>query len=190
MCRCHTADEIGEQVGLSKMQANDEVCKVLEDLRKSYKVTFSEEGWSPTVYNVRAATRPESLSAAWKSHRSKSWRESGGSEKSDVSANSEYRLFAVLSVTPSDVAICTSLKQSSHRSHARSCAAPSPSVRRRLTFYASCVNTTRAANSRWKAAPRDSLGRVGCRIAPRRVVAGERLPGSVLVPEDAASPHN
>ena len=136
MCRCHTADEIGEQVGLSKMQANDEVCKVLEDLRKSYKVTFSEEGWSPTVYNVRAATRPESLSAAWKSHRSKSWMESGGvSAFPEISDFADTHLPIVSSSGPSNsIAIWRMLLQSNHRLHARSCAAPRPQRKAQAYF--------------------------------------------------------
>ena len=48
-------EEIGEQVGLSQQRTNEELLPLLEDLRKAVKVTFSEEGWSPTVYNVRTA---------------------------------------------------------------------------------------------------------------------------------------
>ena len=57
----HPADEIGEQVGLEKRQTLEHLGAILEDVLKSPKVTFSEEGWSPTVYNVRAATRPRVL---------------------------------------------------------------------------------------------------------------------------------
>ena len=57
----HPADEIGEQVGLEKRQTLEHLGAILEDVLKSPKVTFSEEGWSPTVYNVRAAMRPRVL---------------------------------------------------------------------------------------------------------------------------------
>ena len=50
--KCYTSEEIGEAVGLSKDQANEQVCRILEDFPKSVKVTFSEEDFAPPIYNV------------------------------------------------------------------------------------------------------------------------------------------
>ena len=182
MCRCHTAEEIGEQVGLSRQRTNEELLPLLEDVLKAAKVTFSEEGWSPPVYNCRRYGKATDRSL-------------GGSRGECP----HFRKFPILR-TPifqlclrrdhpiplqSGECFCNPATDPTPVA-ARP---PSPSVRRRLTFYASCVNTTRAANSRWKATARDYLGRVGYCIAPRRVVAGDQRPGSVLVPEDGAPPH-
>jgi hypothetical protein len=50
--KCHTAEEIGDAVGLTKVQAGEEVSKVFSALEKSSKVTFSEEDFQPPIYNV------------------------------------------------------------------------------------------------------------------------------------------
>ena len=50
--KCYTSEEIGEAVGLSKDQANEQVCRILEDFPKSVKVQFSEEDFAPPIYNV------------------------------------------------------------------------------------------------------------------------------------------
>ncbi len=50
--KCYTTEQIGKAVGLHKDTANDEVCRILEDLRKTVKVQFSEESWKPPIYNV------------------------------------------------------------------------------------------------------------------------------------------
>ena len=52
--KCYTAEEIGDVVGLVKMQANEEVSKVLADVLKTYEVTFSESDFQPPIYNVWA----------------------------------------------------------------------------------------------------------------------------------------
>ena len=52
--KCYTAEEIGEVVGLSKDQANEELCRINEDVRKSVKVTFSEADYAPPIYNIWA----------------------------------------------------------------------------------------------------------------------------------------
>lgn len=55
--RCYTAEEIGEAVGLELKTAQREIEGLLvnnEDLRKSPKVTFSEEGFQTPLYNVWA----------------------------------------------------------------------------------------------------------------------------------------
>lgn len=49
---CYTEDEIAEIVNLSKMQVNREVSNILEELQKSYKVNFFDDGWTPPLYNV------------------------------------------------------------------------------------------------------------------------------------------
>ena len=47
--KAYTAEEIGAAVGLTKQQANDEVCQFSAELRKSYKVQFSDESFiAPT----------------------------------------------------------------------------------------------------------------------------------------------
>ena len=50
--KAYTAEEIGEAVGLSKDGAEKEVSRLLEDLLKVGKVTFSEEDFTPPIYNV------------------------------------------------------------------------------------------------------------------------------------------
>ena len=50
--RAYTAEEIGEAVGLEKVQASKEVCSLSEDLLKMNKVQFSDESWQPPIYNV------------------------------------------------------------------------------------------------------------------------------------------
>ena len=147
----HPADEIGEQVGLEKRQTLEHLGAILEDVLKSPKVTFSEEGWSPTVYNVRAATRPrvlvggmekpqiEVLEGVWGARKNRRFPQipSTGSLLFCLLRQAMWRFVRHSSNPATDPTPVAALP-------------PSPSVRRRLTFYASCVNTTRAANSRWK----------------------------------------
>ena len=50
--KAYTAEEIGAAVGLTKQQANDDVCQFSAELRKSYKVQFSDESFIAPIYNV------------------------------------------------------------------------------------------------------------------------------------------
>jgi DNA modification methylase len=50
--KCYTAEEIGEVVGLSKQAMDIEVCLILENLPKLGKVQFSEEDFTPPIYNI------------------------------------------------------------------------------------------------------------------------------------------
>jgi len=55
--KCHTAEEIGSVVGLSKRHVDDEIRSLWEEngsFGKSLKVTFSEPEYAPPIYNVWA----------------------------------------------------------------------------------------------------------------------------------------
>lgn len=49
--QAYTTEEIGEQVGLKRRRAEDELSAVLNELPKSPKVTFSDD-FDPPIYNV------------------------------------------------------------------------------------------------------------------------------------------
>jgi ParB-like chromosome segregation protein Spo0J len=50
--RCYTLEDIGEAVGLSRQQVENELSPISEDLRKLAKVQFAEEEWLAPIYNV------------------------------------------------------------------------------------------------------------------------------------------
>jgi len=52
--RCYTAEEIGAEVALSAKQVERELTDISSELKKCRKVTFSEDGFTPPIYNVWA----------------------------------------------------------------------------------------------------------------------------------------
>ena len=52
--QCYTAEEIGAEVGLLQPQVTAEVSSIFSDLKKSMKVTFSDESFQTPIYNVWA----------------------------------------------------------------------------------------------------------------------------------------
>ncbi len=48
--KCYTAEEVGEAVGLEKVQVTKEVCSFSESILKTNKVQFSDDYQVPSVF--------------------------------------------------------------------------------------------------------------------------------------------
>lgn len=50
--KAYTSEEICNDVGLTRQQVDNEVSQISTDLVKFAKVQFSDDSWTPPIYNV------------------------------------------------------------------------------------------------------------------------------------------